>query len=212
MKRQLEQFLMKWPSIIISDTDIASFFEESSSKVRNDLIQRAVFWGWLHRIKRGLYLIRPPFRSDRPSLFEIAQHIHGPSYISMESALSYYQMIPEAVYATVSVCPGRSRELETSLGLFLFHHIPLYHFYEGVETVQNNQGVFLIASPLKALGDYVYTKKKNYSSTLDLQEDLRIETESLIQQPIDLLKRLEENYPNQRVRKFYKLLHKELFA
>jgi hypothetical protein len=84
MKQQLERVLAKWPSIIISDTDIACFFETASPKARRDLIQRAISWGWLQSIKRELYIIGLPFRSERPSLYELAQHIYGPSYISME--------------------------------------------------------------------------------------------------------------------------------
>lgn len=211
MKHQLEKFLTGWPSIIISDTDVACFFEKSSPKSRKDLMQRALEWGWLQRIKRGLYLIRPPFCSERPSFYEIAQHIYGPSYISMESALSYHQMIPEAVYATVSACAKRSVELETPLGLFLFHHVPLKHFYEGVDIIQNNHNVYLMASPLKAIGDYVYVKKKNYSSLLDIQKDLRLDIEILAQQSRDLLCLLEDHYPCRRVRTLYTMLRKELF-
>lgn len=212
MKRQLEQFLVKWPSIIIYDTDIDTFFEITSQKSRKDLIQRAVSWGWLQRVKRGLFLIGPPFRVEKPSLYEIAQHIYGPSYISMESALAYHQMIPEAVYATVSACVKRSKELETTLGLFLFYHTPPQHFYEGVVRVENNQSVFFIASPLKALGDYIYKKKKDYLSILDLEKDLRLEVEILEKQPKKLLRLLGDHYPSKRVRKFYKLLLKELFS
>jgi hypothetical protein len=54
-------------------------------------------------------------------------------------------------------------------------------------------------------------KEKKYSSTEDLQKDLRIEGEMLAKQPIELLSLLENHYPNQRVKKFYKLLKKELF-
>lgn len=212
MKQQLEQFLIKWPSIIISDSDISSFFETHSSKSSKDLIQRAIYWGWLKRIKRGLYVIGSPFHTEKPSLYEIAQRIYGPSYISMESALSYHQMIPEAVYATVSACAKRSKEQETPLGLFLFHHVPVQHFYEGVERIQDNQSMFLMASPLKALGDYIYAKKKNYSSSKDLQEDLRIEIETLAKQPLELLRLLEHTYPNKRVNNFFKLLRKEVFS
>ena len=212
MKRELEQFLAKWPSQVISDTDIFCFFETASHKGRKDVIQRAISWGWLQRVKRGLYLVGPPFCSEKPSLFELAQHIYGPSYISMESALSFHGMIPEAVYATVSACAKRSCEYETSLGLFLFHHMPVPYFYEGVEKVQNNQGFFLMASPLKALGDYVYSKKKSYLSMTDLQKDLRLDVEVLKAQSLGLLKSLVSHYPSQRVKEFYQLIHNELFS
>jgi predicted transcriptional regulator of viral defense system len=211
MKRTLEKLLSDWPSAIIADRDIACFFESHPKDAPRNLIQRAVSWGWLQRVKQGLFLIGRPFRKEKPSLFELAQHLYGPSYISMESALSFHQMIPEAVYATVSVCAKRSVEFETSLGLYLFHHVPTSHFYEGVERVEEGKGAYLIATPLKALGDYIYVNKKEYSKAINIAADLRIEVELLGKQPLELLNLLEKNYPNARVRKFYKHLHKELY-
>lgn len=211
MKRDLEKFLSEWPSAVISDGDIACFFEHHPGNAHRNLIQRAVSWGWLHRIKRGVFLIGQPFRTEKPSQLEIAQHLYGPSYVSMESALSFHQMIPEAVYATVSVCAKRSCEFETSLGLFIFHHIPASDFYEGVERVEEGKNIYLIATPLKALGDYIYVTKKEYSKAVDIAADLRIELEFLAEQPIELLKTLKNYYPNAKVRQFYKRLQKELY-
>lgn len=212
MKRNLEKFLSRWPSAIISDRDIACFFESYPKDASRNLAQRAVSWGWLQRVKRGLFLIGPPFRTEKPSLYEIAQHLYGPSYISMESALSFHQMIPEAVYATVSACAKRSCEFEISLGLYLFHHVPTSNFYEGVERLEKGQSTFLMATPLKALGDYIYVHKKEYPKAIDIAADLRIEVELLAQQPLELLSTLEKNYPSVRVQEFYKRLHKELYS
>lgn len=211
MKRDLEKFLTNWQSNIIADRDIACFFEHYPPDAYRRLIQRAVSWGWLQRMKRGLFLIGKPFQTEKPSSFEIAQHLYGPSYISMESALSFHQMIPEAVYATVSVCAKRSCEFETPLGLYLFHHIPVPGFYEGVERREAGKSIYLMATPLKALGDYIYVNKKEYSKAADIASDLRIEIENLAQQPLELLNILEKHYPSVRVRRFYRRLHKELY-
>ncbi len=211
MKRQLEHFLSIWPSGIIADKDIYCFFEGYSNKAQKDLVERAIQWGWLQRVKRGLYLIGRPFRTENPSQFEVAQHIYGPSYISMESALSYHQMIPEAVYATVSATARRSIEFDTSLGLYLFHHIPPTYFFNGVDRIEEGKNVYLMASPLKALGDYIYVNKKDYNNVSEITSDLRIEKDHLANQPITLLQSLEDHYPSRRVQQFYKRLHKELY-
>lgn len=212
MKRQLEHFLSQWPSGILAERDIYCSFDSYSHKAQKDMIERAVSWGWLLRIKRGLYLIGRPFRTDIPSRYEIAQYISGPSYISMESALSFHQMIPEAVYATVSASARRSQEFETPIGLFLFHHVPTAFFYNGVERLEAGNNIYLMATPLKALGDFIYVKKKEYNTTLDVTSDLRIERDHLADQPLELLRSLEEHYPNKRVQQFYKRLRKELYS
>lgn len=211
MKIQLESFLSQWPSGIIVDRDIYCFFEQDSYKAQKDIVERAVKWGWLKRVSRGLYTIGRPFRSENPSLFELAQYLYGPSYISMESALSFHQLIPEAVYATVSVSAKRSTEFTTPLGSFLFHHIPVALFFHGVERKELGNSVCLVATPLKALGDYVYVNKKQYHSAQALMNDLRIEEESLMAQPVELLQSLAKSYPSRRVQQFYNMLYKELF-
>jgi len=209
MKQRLEQALTEWKAEIISDKDICCFFEGHSRKNQNDMIQRAVSWGWLQRIKRGLYIIGPPFSNENVSQFELAQHIYGPSYISMQSALSYHQMIPEAVYATVSVTAKRSREFDTPLGLFLFHHTPITSFYSGVERVREGRATYLIASPLKALGDYIYVSKNEYKSVAQIENDLRIDQNILLAQPPSQLKLLEQSYGSKRVQNFYRRLGEE---
>lgn len=211
MKPQLEHFLSIWPSGIIADRDIYCIFGDYSNKAQKDLIERAIAWGWLQRVKRGLYVIGRPFRTENPSRFEVAQHIYGPSYISMESALSHHQMIPEAVYATVSVTAKRSMEFKSPLGLYLFHHIPPAYFFEGVDRIEDANNVYLMASPLKALGDYIYVNKKEYNTVREITSDLRIEREHLANQPITLLRSLEDHYPSRRVQQFYRRLHKELY-
>lgn len=210
MKPRLERVLSEWPSAIIADRDIYSFFGDYTRKNQNDMIQRAVSWSWLTRVKRGLYVIGPPFHKEQPSRFELAQQIYGPSYISMQSALSYHQMIPEAVHATVSVTAKRSKEFNTPFGLFIFHHVPMSSFFEGVNRINDRNSVYLIASPLKALGDYVYVNKKNYKTMTELESDLRIEKKDLSTLLLSDINSLKTNYGSKRVQKFYQQLQMEL--
>jgi len=209
MKREFETFLTSWPSLIVNDRDLSSAFPGCSPQVLRDLARRATAWGWLIRVKRGLFVIGPPFKREKPSQFELAQHIYGPSYISMESALSYHQLIPEAVYATVSMSAKRKVEFDTQLGLFIYHHLSPSHFYEGVARIKAGTSVYLMATPLKALGDYVYVTKKDYTRGSDIAKDLRIEPEELEKQDPEQLGRLIERYPSKRVRRFFQTLKDE---
>jgi hypothetical protein len=78
------------------------------------------------------------------------------SYVSLQSALSHYGMIPEYVPTTTGVTTGRPGGFETPLGRFQYRHVakPLFHGFREVE-IAGGQPV-LIASPAKALVDLLY--------------------------------------------------------
>ena len=69
----------------------------------NDKISELIKSGELVSIRRGLYIPGPETDLPIPNLFLIANHLRGPSYVSMESALSYWSVIPERVYEVSSV-------------------------------------------------------------------------------------------------------------
>ncbi|HSW71384.1 MAG TPA: hypothetical protein VLH77_05335 [Gammaproteobacteria bacterium] len=71
----------------------------------------------------------------KPHPFELAQYIYGPSYISLESALSFHKLIPETVYTVTSTTVKRSREFQTPLGVYSFLHLPPENFYVEVWSV-----------------------------------------------------------------------------
>lgn len=83
--------------------------------------------GVLVKIRRGLYTINLPFK-EPPDTFELAEIIYGPSYISMESALSYHGWIPEAVYTITSATTRRKKLFKTPLGVFAFFNFPVNNF------------------------------------------------------------------------------------
>src|SRR3989344_3140001 len=111
----LVQLLLKWPKVVIRDQDLAAELP-GDDQSRYDLVGRALKDKLLARLKRGVYCILPPYQKYLPNTFEIAQILYGPSYISLESALSHHGLIPEAVYATTSACMKRSQTIETFLG------------------------------------------------------------------------------------------------
>src|SRR5690554_8161488 len=72
----------------------------------------------LIRLKKGLYVVAPDYSKMEISRELIANHLYGPSYLSLESALSYYGLIPERVYNVRSVTAKRARKYSTPLGAF----------------------------------------------------------------------------------------------
>ena len=75
--------------------------------------------GQILRLKRGLYVLSPDVSGELLQRELIANHIYGPSYVSMESALRHYGLIPESVYAVKSMTTKRSRSFENAIGRFL---------------------------------------------------------------------------------------------
>ncbi|MFV0553196.1 MAG: hypothetical protein ACK5LR_00655 [Mangrovibacterium sp.] len=139
------------------------------------------------RLKREIYVVSPEITHQLLSTELIANHIYNPSYVSMESALRYYGLIPEQVYTTKSMTTNRSKEFENSIGKFKYITTDSDYFSIGIslKTIDNKY-TFLIASPEKALCDLIIsTPKLRIQSakalTNYLEEDLRFDLSSLPQ-------------------------------
>ena len=152
----------------------------------NDKISELIKKGELLHIRRGLYVPGADSGLTLPEPFLIANHLRGPSYISLESALSYWGLIPERVYEITSVTLKTSKKYNTPVGRFSYHHIPSPYYSFGLETIQlkPKQNV-LIASCEKAICDkIIFTSGINLRSVLQtkdyLLEDLRMD-ESILQ-------------------------------
>jgi hypothetical protein len=183
------------------------------------LLKRALKSGEVIRIHRGLYCLVPKYLRRKPDPLVFAQLIHGPSYISLETALSYHGWIPEAVYAVTSACMDRAREFETPLGHFSFTRIPQKVFYTEVTRIEKQDGnepgahageSFLMASPLKALADYVYAHKVDWISAGPVIESLRVDERALAGIDSETVESLIDNYSSRRVMLFLKGLRKDL--
>jgi hypothetical protein len=150
-----------------------------------DKINELVKQGVLVLVKNGLYIPGPASLVRGPEPFLLANHIWGPSYVSLESAMSYWGMIPERVYEVSSVTTKLSKIYTTPVGRFSYTHLPLPYYALGIQQTKltDKQNV-LLASPEKALCDKVVAtsgillrSKKQVSDFL--LEDLRISEERL---------------------------------
>ncbi|MDD3375035.1 MAG: hypothetical protein PHY73_04860 [Candidatus Omnitrophica bacterium] len=178
---------------------------------RHAMIKRAIASKEIIHLRRGLYCLAQKYRRNALDLFEVAQKIYGPSYISLESALAYHGWIPEAVHTVTSACVRRSKDFKTSVGNFSYCRVPLKIFYEGVETAGSaRQGIFFIARPLKALADYVYVHKKEWEGLSPLVSSLRIDLENFRSVRKKEFLELKKTYPSKRVCCFIRSIEKEL--
>jgi predicted transcriptional regulator of viral defense system len=126
----------------------------------------------IYQLRRGLYCLAPPFQKVNPHPFLVANRLIPSSYVSLQSALAYYGMIPEHVPVTTSVTTSRPAHWETPLGIFDFRHIQVDFFYGyRLADLGEKQQAF-IASPEKALLDLVYLEPGG--DTLDYLTELRL--------------------------------------
>jgi predicted transcriptional regulator of viral defense system len=128
--------------------------------------------GKIYHLRRGLYSLAPPFQKITPHPFLVANRLLSASYVSLQSALAYYGMIPEHVPVTTSVTTSRPARWETPLGIFDFRHIQI-PFFDGFRVVDlgEKQQAF-IATPEKALLDLIYLEPAG--ETLDYLAELRL--------------------------------------
>ena len=210
MNKLTEKIFECVPYGAFTSQDVANLFPGSEDQ-RFGLVKRAISNGEIIHIRRGLYCIAPKFQKESINLYALAQHIYGPSYISLESALSWHGWIPEAVYTLTSVSFKKSKEFNTPLGMFSYTRVPQKVFYASVERLTDEAGkIFLIASTMKALADYVYAHKRDYVGLEPVVKSLRIEQEELESVTAEELNRLIANYTSRRVQRFIKGLKRDL--
>jgi len=132
--------------------------------------------GRIYQLRRGLYAIAPPYQRGTPHPFMVANLMQRASYVSLQSALSFYGLIPETVQATLSVTVGRPERLKTPLGIFEFRHIrrDLLRGCRMTELQSSKPGQqALVATPEKALLDLVYLTPGG--DTIDYLRELRLQ-------------------------------------
>ena len=169
-------------------------------------LSRWVSEGKILQIKRGLYVVAKPYRNKEPHPFLIANMIKKASYISLQSALEYYGIIPEYVPRITSVTTGRPEEVNTKLGNFIFKHIKkeLFWGYKEQEVIKGTS-VF-IATPEKALLDLFYLTPD--SDNIDYIEELRLQ--NIDRLDAELLMYYSKNYKKPKIQRTAHLLKKTI--
>ncbi|MBP7168533.1 MAG: hypothetical protein KBB64_12805 [Bacteroidia bacterium] len=112
---------------------------------------------YLIKLRNGYYIF-----SDRKInehlLSQVANKLYEPSYVSLESALSFYGFIPEGVYSIQSVSTRKTNAFTTPVGTFHYYTIK-NSFYFGYRLInENSEHPIRMASPEKAMLDFLYLR------------------------------------------------------
>lgn len=135
------------------------------------------------RLKGGLYVVNPETSGSILSIVLIANHLCSPSYVSKQTALRHFGLIPEAVYSVQSMTIKSSVTYENRLGRFDYTHISREAFSVGLKQYTDNGVVSVVASPEKALCDLIAgtpdLKLRYLKETQQyLEEDLRLDMDA----------------------------------
>lgn len=151
----------------------------------NDKVHALLTEGVLESVKKGLYIAGPAINAAKPEPFLLANHILGPSYVSLDTALSYHGWIPERVYEVASMTTKASRKFTTPLGVFTYTHLSLPYYAFGIEQIKLADDQYaMMAAPEKALFDKAVTTsgliiRSQKQALAWLLEDLRINEDRL---------------------------------
>lgn len=112
--------------------------------------------GRFYQLRRGLYALAPPYQKVKPHPFLVANRLRQGSYVSLQSALAHYGLIPETVPVVTSVTAARPACWDTPLGRFEYRHVKadLLYGYRSLELGAGQRA--FVATPEKALLDLIY--------------------------------------------------------
>lgn len=187
--------LIQFAGIPITGAEIKACFPDLSSPEKK--VQALEKNGELIRLKRNLFIVNPELGGRETDVRLCANHLYGPSYVSLQWALRYYGLIPEQVFVMTSVTTKRSRSFSTPVGMFSYMQVPDGYFPIGINGEEENGVHFLVASPEKALCDTIlqdnFVPHQSVKALVTyLEEDLRLDMEMLREFDIQIIRECME--------------------
>ncbi len=170
----------------------------------NNNLTRWVKKGLLIKLRNGYYTF-PEYQTDTDSLLYIANRIYRPSYISLHTALAFYNIIPEAVVQITSVSTLKTMEFVNPFGTFSYKKIVPSLIFGYDQKPFLNIKTILFAQPEKALLDLLYFYP--FYNSIDEITALRLD-EDVMHEIINLkkLNNYTARYKNNAFSKRVKLL------
>ncbi len=157
--------------IVFSIYDIKTIDPSFHRRRLNDWQEK----GYIKKIIKGYYIFSDLNISEE-LLFLIANKIYSPSYVSLEMALSYYNLIPESTYGLTCVSTNKTQTFSTELGTFIYQTLKPELMF-GIRLISYQKQNFMIGELEKTILDYLYLNPQ--LNTLDKIKALRINTDIL---------------------------------
>lgn len=191
------------PFRIFKLSDILKLYPHFDSRRLNEWQKK----GYITKLIKGHYIFNS-VDIDEAILFQMANTLIHPSYVSLESALSYYHFIPEQSFSITSVTTQKTNRYKTPKGSFIYQSIKPPLFF-GYTILSSTHRPVLIAEPEKAVLDLLYLRPdlKDIASIVALRlnsNELRI----LDEQKLEIyLKIFNNSSLNKRFQLFKEVNH-----
>lgn len=186
----MKNVLSTFGNIPVTSSAILSMYDGISSK--SSKISQLEKAGEIIRLKRNVYIVNPQESGAILSVGLISNHLLSPSYVSMQTALRHYGIIPEAVYTIQAMTFKAAKTFTTPIGTFCYTHISEEAFHIGVTQIKENNVVYLMATPEKALCDLIASQPginlRYKKEALEfIENDLRFDMEKFYSLNPDIL-------------------------
>lgn len=183
--------LAVFKNIPVNTAAIASIYPDVKSANRK--VAGLEKTGRIIRLKRGLYVVSPQESGILLSLNLIGNVLYGPSYVSMLTALREYGLIPERVDVVQSMTTHLTVSFENQAGRFEYQHCAKDYYPIGITQRQEVGVTYLIATPEKALCDYIISTPRLPLRFLKdthtfLEEDLRLDMDAFMEMDVNIFK------------------------
>lgn len=168
---------------------------DTGSKSIRDNINKWTKKGYIYRLKNNLYTLNENDRKTGVSRFFIANYVYTPSYVSLEYAMYHYGLIPENVYEMTSVTTRKTAVFKNHFGTFSYSNVKFDLFFGYTAMKDENEMHVVIATPEKALLDFIYLRfcRRKSRGSID---------EFVAKNRVQNLKTLDRKKYNKYVRKY----------
>jgi predicted transcriptional regulator of viral defense system len=183
-----EQKMSNYP--VFSAKEIKVIFHKEEN-----ILEQIAFWvkrGYLTKIRKGLYVLTSKKDDIEPMV--LANKIYGPSYLSMEFALNYYGIIPDIPGTYTSVSSRKTISYQNDFGKYIYQKIKK-DFFTGYVRREIGGITFNLATPEKAILDFIYLNKNEIVASDDYWRELRIDEDFV--------------FNKKEIKKYLKLINKE---
>ena len=197
---KFNEFVKIYQKAPLVDSSTFSLYNEKPQNLRRQ-VREWVKKDYLIPLKRGLYIFSSQWRKIQPSVLFMANFLVLPSYVSLEQALGFYEIIPEKVTVITSVTTKKTKIFKNSVGSFEYRSMKEDLFFGFKKEIDNNQE-FFIALPEKALLDYFYLNN-HFQGDFSELESLRLQNLEVLN--IKLLETYGLKY-NKRIRRIAEVL------
>lgn len=188
--------LFQYPIFSLQDLRIAKI------KILPTQLSQWIKKGYLIKLKNGIYVFSE--RKNQLNPETVSHFLFEPSYISLESALAKYGLIPEIVYNITAITTKKTNTIKNIFGIFIFRSLKKDLFF-GFNKVKENENIYFLAEPEKALLDYLYLNSSNIKNQNDIQE-LRLNADGLKNLDQKKIKFYLKLFKNKQLKKIYSLI------